>query len=189
MTQEHNTPPLHTYILRIMEDIATDTNRQDSWVTIIALLCLFCIISRQPRQPAIAAQAPAAALANPLHKLLGELVKGDGGAATPDLLVSLLPLLNSPQLKNKLTSGNLSTILGLVNQVSAGSREPERSNAEADAPAEKKSLEIATESAAAAITQLPPPTLAPQDSLLETKNNLLSANKPAERYLNWKRSF
>lgn len=101
----------------------------DNLISVLALLCLFSIVNKNNAvsQPI---QTQSAASNNPLHKLLGDLTKGgDGGSGiggsglSPDTLMSLLPLLNSPQLKSKLNPSTMGTVLGLLNNLGGGTQE------------------------------------------------------------------
>lgn len=99
-------------VTRILESTASEGG-YDSLIPILSLLCLISILNRgQSSAPQVAAVSPA----NPLQKLLGDLGKGEGGLG-PDTLMSLLPLLNNPQIKNKINPTTISAVLGLINNM------------------------------------------------------------------------
>jgi len=109
----------------MINNIANEGNGYDTLINILSLLCLLLILNRtHPSAAAPLSQSivPTAA-ANPLQKILGELTKsteGSSGVPSPDMLMSLLPLLNNPQVKSKLNPANISSILGLLSNFSGG---------------------------------------------------------------------
>lgn len=166
----------------------------DNIITVISLLCLLSIMNRN--QAGREAQPKPAVPVSPLHKLLGELTKGgDGsGGLSPDTLLTLLPLLNSPQLKSKLNPGTIGTVMGLLNNLGglgSGSPPPEKAETEnkakPDSPAAKAPKQTPAEdsppAAARQPSEQPQPALQSEEPLEET------AEKNYGRYLNWKNNF
>jgi hypothetical protein len=187
MPNESPNKSLLQTILTMIDTMAHEGNGYDNLINILSLLCLTSILSRlQPPTTAPtlqSSQSPTAsnAATNPLQKILGDLTKnmdGSGGGPSPDMLMSLLPLLNNPQVKSKLNPANISNILGLMNNF-GGSTNNEKPDTSKHEKAEKK------ESPAAAVTpaladQPPPPT--PSDAKDQDKKDL-------GRSLNWKTNF
>lgn len=169
----------------------------DNLVTVLSLLCLFSIVNRG-HSVSLPQQTQPAASSNPLHKLLGDLTKGSGdssggGGLSPDTLMSLLPLLNSPQLKSKLNPSTMGTVLGLINNLGGigGSNSQEKSKNETKAepkaeipkqPAESEPPTAQPSSSAPAPKQQ---SLPPQDS----EDSEDQDGKAYGRYLNWKNNF
>ncbi len=168
-----NESPNHSLLQTVTNMIDTmvhEGNGYDMLITILSLLCLLHIVSRTQLTTAISSSPTTSQTnsANPLQKILGELTKnGDqaGSGPSPDLLMSLLPLLNNPQLKSKLNPSSISTILGLMNTLggSQGNDKPE-----------KKESPAATE-------HQPTPTKATHSDEEEKKD--------LGRSLNWKTHF
>lgn len=171
----------------------------DNLISVLALLCLFSIVNKNNAvsQPV---QAQSAASNNPLHKLLGDLTKGgDGGSGvggsglSPDTLMSLLPLLNSPQLKSKLNPGTMGTVLGLLNNLGGGgSQEKTKPESKAESKHEpKQEPQKQTEPPPQPVaTQQPAPALKQQPVLPQEDEDTDDAEgKNYGRYLNWKNNF
>ncbi len=178
-------------INRIIDNLANDSANYD---TLISVLSLFCLISILNRNQSPAAQVPQANTsttnaANPLQKILGDLMKGDGNGPTPDALMSLLPLLNSPQLKSKLNPANISTILGMLNNFGGGGG---GNTGKHEQPKNEKSDKVdknAThnkEAPAAAVTShvANSPESDDEEILLD-----MEEKKPVSGSLNWKSNF
>lgn len=119
-----NTSLLET-VIHMIDRINKEGTGYDTLIHVLSLLCLLQILhsrssnTRLPTEPNIPSNPGTAA--NPLQKLLGDLTKGggddSGGGPSPDILMSLLPLLNSPQVKSKLNPANISNILGMMTQL------------------------------------------------------------------------
>jgi hypothetical protein len=117
-------------ITHMIDSAANEGTGYDTLIHILSLLCILHILNRtQPSTAAPVIQnspaaAPTPAPTNPLQKLLGELTKsggdGGGGGPSPDMLMSLLPLLNNPQIKSKLNPANISSILGVLGNLGGG---------------------------------------------------------------------
>jgi hypothetical protein len=170
----------------------------DNLITVLALLCLFSIVNKSNAvsQPI---QAQPAASSNPLHKLLGDLTKGGGGGGdggiggtglSPDTLMSLLPLLNSPQLKSKLNPSTMGTVLGLLNNLGGTQDKPK---AESKSEPKQESPKTPRESEPTSppiIDQQPAPTLKQQPlSSPAGEDSEDPEGKNYGRYLNWKNNF
>lgn len=190
-----NTGPasLLSSITRMLDTSLATGAGLDNIITIVSLLCLFSIVNRNQaiREPQ---QTKTTANTNPIHKLLGDLTKGgDGSGLSPDTLMSLLPLLNNPQLKSKLNPGTIGTVMGLINNLGGlggGSPPSEKGQAESKTESTTKPSKQPTESETAPtsnVVQQPPPReqISPQtnDDTGETEE------KSYGRYLNWKNNF
>ncbi len=183
-------------ITRMLDANSSAGAGSDNLITVLALLCLFSIVNKNntSSQPVL---NQAAANSNPLHKLLGELTKGgDGGGIggsgfSPDTLMSLLPLLNSPQLKSKLNPGTMSTVLGLLNNLGGlGGAAPDKPKAEPKPEPQKQPRESEPASQAPVIDTQPVPTLKQQQiPLQEAEEPDEQDGKNFGRYLNWKNNF
>lgn len=190
-----------------MLDSLSSTGNYDTMINVLALLCLFSILNKgtvsQASAGSIGAPAAAGAGGNPLQKILGELTKGDGGGlggglggalgaalGSPDMLMSLLPLLNNPQIKSKINPANIASVMGMINNLGgAGNNEkPEPAKAKPEKP-EKKA------------TVLEPTVAPPIEQTLKTAAEPLVAKsieapspeeqvkKVSNRFLNWKTNF
>ena len=129
MPKDSNNQSLLQTITSILDTFAREGLGYDTLITLLSLLCLLHIVQRlQPPMASIPQNIQPVAQGNPLQKILGELTKntdGSGGGPSPDMLMSLLPLLNNPQLKSALNPSNISSILGLINSL-GGSNNKEK---------------------------------------------------------------
>lgn len=159
------TGSLWNTLLRITEKLVNDGTNYATLVNILALFCLMSILQRNTNSvPAAAAPSTAGGLA----KLLADLTKGDGAGSSSDALLSLLPLLNSPQMKSKLNPTTITTILGLLNSMGSGEKQEK-----GDPKGEPAALPVMPETEEA-------PHIVPNPAEKKTANS---------RYLNWKSSF
>jgi len=192
-TDNTGSSSLMSLITRMLDTSVTTGSGLDSIITILSLLCLFSIMTRTQavREPQ---QIKPATTSNPLHKLLGDLTKGgDGGGFSPDALMSLLPLLNNPQLKSKLNPSTIGTVMGLINNLGGlggGSPPHEKGETETKGESHTKTSKQPTES------ESPPPANAVQQPPLkkqpppEPSEDIEEAEeKNYGRYLNWKNNF
>lgn len=146
MDKENSPPPSLPYtILQLLQSALTGGMTFDTLNHMLALLCLLSILQRMP-QPQLYSPPPqptatgSASTGDSLQKLLGQLTKSEGGGN--DTLLQLLPLLNSPQLKSKMTPANMATIVGLLNTMgSAGEGKSDKNDKEKDS---KKDAPAAT---------------------------------------------
>lgn len=181
-----NGTPDKTLLQSIIRMLDT-TSSEGSYDTLINVLSLLCIITILNKNQTPAAQSVSTATGSPIQKLLGELTKGDsGGNGGPsmDTLMSLLPLLNSPQLKSKLNPANMSSILGLINSLGSSSNNNEKHDAGKSEKPEKaeQKPEQKKETPAAAVTDSMP-------LQVERPEIEEDAKRTTGRYLNWKTSF
>lgn len=198
---DHSVSLMHT-VLRMLDSLSSNGSASyDSIINILSLLCIASILTRNQSSATsqALAPAPAAAPVNPLHKLLGDLAKGDGGPS-PDMLMSLLPLLNNPQLKSKINPSTISTVLGIVNSL-GGSGNGEKHESAKQEKTEKDVKDVKKESPAAAVTTLMSPLNESEATPPATPPATIEAVEPAipemndadkrhvSRYLNWKSSF
>jgi hypothetical protein len=174
-------------ITHMIDSAANEGTGYDTLIHILSLLCILHILNRtQPSTAAPVTQNPPAAApapanpTNPLHKLLGELTKGGGdggGGPSPDMLMSLLPLLNSPQVKSKLNPANISSILGLLGNLGGGNN-TKSEEGKAEKIEKKDPPAAAVTSSVANSSPHTPPSVDPYID-----------KKDLGRSLNWKTTF
>lgn len=174
-------------VTRLLDSAGNEGANFDSLIPVLSLVCLVSILNRS-QSPA--PQVASAVAANPLQKLLGDLGKGEGGLG-PDTLMSLLPLLNSPQLKSKINPTTISAVLGLINNLGDKGDKSENKQEKHEKPErpEKgtdKCEDDPKRSAppAAAITSLDA-----AEQLNESAEQADPDKRNLGRYLNWKNSF
>ncbi|VBB08773.1 Hypothetical protein LUCI_4054 [Lucifera butyrica] len=184
-------------ITKILDNVANNGAGYDALINIMSLMCLITILNRsQPAALPVAAANSNSAGMPVIQKLLGDLLKNEGGAGPgggggggADALMSLLPLLSNSQLKSKLNPSNMATILNLVNSLSGSLGDKP---AKADKPAKTELKEVQTEpkadAPAAAITSTQ------AEHVSEVSASILnypeeSDKKTSGKYLNWKSSF
>lgn len=211
-------------VVNMVDHLAANGN-YEMLENLLSLLCLFSILNRNQSQQTSPAAAPANA-GSPLQKLLGELTKGgDGGGlgglgslggllggalGSPDMISTLLPLLNSPQLKSKLNPGNLSSIMGIINNLSGGlnnHEKPDQNKPKPDKTIPNKNPETsmpepistkgppaepepAPEVNSASKPPVPEPKLvSPVETLAKEPVPPDNEKKSHSRFLNWKTNF
>lgn len=172
-------------IIRIL-DTTSSEGSYDTLINVLSLLCIITILNKN-QTPAAQSVSTAATTGSPIQKLLGELTKGDGGGSnggpSMDTLMSLLPLLNSPQLKSKLNPGNMSSILGLINSLGGGNNNDKHDSGKSEKPEKSEQKpEQKKETPAAAVTDSMP-------LQIERPEIDEDAKRTTGRYLNWKTSF
>jgi hypothetical protein len=171
-------------VARMVEKAVNDGTGYEQLVPVLSLICLVSILGQgQPR--AAQAAAPATPV-SPLQKLIGDLAKGDGGGVGPDTLVTLLPLLNNPQIKSKLNPATIGAIMSLLSNMGDKSDKGEaakqdKGGEKADKGDEKRVM--------------PPPTAATATTLGDSADKQEGAEtaegekKSLGKYLNWKSNF
>jgi hypothetical protein len=175
-------------VARMVETAVNDGTGYDALIPILSLLCLVSILGHG--QPTRAVQAAPATGTSPLQKLLGDLSKGDGGSVGPETLVSLLPLLNNPQIKSKLNPATLGAIMGLLGNIGDKGEKGEPAKQEKAAEKAEKGEEKREERRVA-----PPPTAATATTLDPLAERQDSPDQPEAdkkglgKYLNWKSNF
>lgn len=194
MPNESPNKSLLQTIINMIDTITHEGNGYDTLINILSLLCLLSILNRlQPPTLAPISQPsqPTATSTNPLQKIIGDLTKnmdggggGGGGGPSPDMLMSLLPLLNNPQIKSKLNPANISNILGLMGNLGGGSStdKPEPPKPEKSEKNEKKEKK---EPPAAAVTS----SLTEQSIPASSPDSTDLDKKDLGRSLNWKTNF
>ena len=178
---EQNGSLLHS-IIKIIDFSTNDGNSLDALIQVLSLICLFSILNRNHTLPAPAALSKDPV--NPLQKMLSDLTKGDSGFG-PDTLMTLLPLLNSPQLKSKINPATISAVLGLMNNLGEKNDKPSKNekpdpNETSNEPAESKQ----NAPPAAALS-----TLNEMPQTAEINQQPLTDKKSLGKYLNWKSNF
>ncbi|MBU2701562.1 hypothetical protein Ga0466249_002678 [Sporomusaceae bacterium BoRhaA] len=175
-------------IAHLLEAAVADGKGYEPIIDLLSLLCLMTIVSRSHKQeertpnfsaaPSPSVSAPPSAAGNSLQDTLANLLKtasssGGNSGPGPETLMTLLPLLNNPQIKAKMTPANMAAIMGLLNHMGAGSSDNKK--AESTAPS-------------------PPPESAAPPAATTNQNTLpaeppLEQDPPSSRYLNWKTNF
>jgi len=177
-------------VTRLLDLTTNEGANFDSLIPVLSLVCLVSILNRS--QTSAAPQVTSASAANPLQKLLSDLGKGEGGLG-PDTLMSLLPLLNNPQLKSKINPTTISAVLGLMNNLGDKSdkseiKQEKHDKSERPEKAPDKSEEQCdpkrSAPPAAAIT-----SLEASEQLSESVEQPDTDKKNLGRYLNWKNNF
>lgn len=174
-------------ITHMIDSVANEGTGYDTLIHILSLVCILHILNRTQPSTAAAAAAPtiqnssAAAPTNPLHKLLGELTKGGGdggggGGPSPDMLMSLLPLLNNPQIKSKLNPANISSILGVLGNLGGGNNDKSEEGKQDKTEKKDPPAAAVTSSLANSASHSPPIDSYPD-------------KKDLGRSLNWKTTF
>jgi hypothetical protein len=178
-------------IAHMLESAVTDGKGYEPLIDLLSLLCLMTIVTRpqgqmsaRPTASASNAQPTPSSTATPeadnsLQKTLAELLKnvnvgGTSGGAGPDTLMSLLPLLNNPQIKSKMNPTNMATIMSLLSNLGSGSSDSKK----ADQAPPQQAPEAAAPPAATSNQASPPFDLPPEES-----------DSKSSRYLNWKTNF
>lgn len=188
-------PTLSHTVLQMIKHALGGGMTFDTITTVLSLLCLLSILQRN--QP-IEAQMPASSspptanssggTADGLQKILGQLTKSEGGSG--DALMSLLPLLNNPQIKSKMTPSNIAAILGLINNF-GGSGDGKHDKADKDKPESKgdgkKDSPAATVTAEADV-EIPEVLFEPNGEVINAELEPQPA-KDKTRYLEWKNNF
>ena len=181
-------------ITNIINNIANEGNGSDTLISVLSLLSLILILNRiQPSMTIPQSQSispTVSAATNPLQQILGQLTKssdGSGGGPSPDMLMSLLPLLNSPQVKSKLNPANISSILGMLGNFSGGGNNDKPETPKTDKPeVAKPDKPPKKESPAAAVTS----SLADHPTHINvTQSDEQEEKKDLGRSLNWKSNF
>lgn len=201
-TGNPNSSSLLSSITRMLDANINAGAGPDNLITVLALLCLFSIVNKNNAgsQPI---QFQSAANSNPLHKLLGDLTKGGdnsgigGSGFSPDTLMSLLPLLNSPQLKSKLNPSTISTVLGLVNSLGglgglggSGGNSQEKPKTESKPEPPSQPREQVSPPLPVMSEQQPAPALKQQALPSQGEEDAgEQEGKNYSRYLNWKNNF
>lgn len=171
-------------VTRMVESAVNDGAGYETLIPVLSLLCLVSILGYgQPRAAQTAAAAPVSG-ASPLQKLLGDLAKGDGSSGIgPDTLVSLLPLLNSPQIKSKLNPATIGAVMSLLGNIGdKGETAKQDKGGEKPEKSEEKRV-------------VPPPTAATAttiEAIAEKQENQETGEldkKGLGKYLNWKSNF
>jgi hypothetical protein len=105
-------------VIKMIDSLST-TGNYDTIINVLSLLCLLSILNKNTDQ--ISNALPTSTISqndNPIQKILGELTKGGGGGlGSPDMLMTLLPLLNNPQIKSKLNPTNIASVMGMINNL------------------------------------------------------------------------
>jgi hypothetical protein len=178
-------------IIHMLESAVTDGKGYEPLIDLLSLLCLMTIVTRPQSQmstPPLSSSSnapptPSSTVAPPsdnsLQKTLAELLKnvnsgGTSGGAGADTLMSLLPLLNNPQIKSKMNPTNMAAIMSLLSNMGTGNSD----NKKSDPPPSQQAPEATAPPAATSNQASSPFDLPPEEP--ESKSS---------RYLNWKTNF
>ncbi|MDF2565825.1 MAG: hypothetical protein K0Q53_2229 [Massilibacillus sp.] len=176
-------------VIKMIDSLST-TGNYDTIINVLSLLCLLSILNKNTGQ--VSNALPTSTISqndNPIQKILGELTKGGGaGLGSPDMLMTLLPLLNNPQIKSKLNPTNIASVMGMINnlgginppttaaKVDTSKNKPEKEELSPDlSPITPSAEKIKTENE----SKSPPTELANEES----------EKKSTNRFLNWKTNF
>lgn len=170
-------------ILSLLDVLSSHKTEGRSWIHLLSLLCIFTIVSQENNPPQSQSSAPV----NPLQNLLGDLLKGTANHKASDnapanTLMSLLPLLNSPQLKSKLTPSNIATVMNVMQNLTTTPASSDEKTTKSPPPSPPQTTSTATVpplEAPSASQTAPPPLSTPGKTTTPT----------GERYLDWKNSF
>jgi hypothetical protein len=178
---------LHS-VIRIMDTLTNDTTHYDTLISVLSLLCILSIVNRTQNK---AITMPTSNTNdNPIQKIIGQLTKGDDTNA-PDMLMSLLPLLNNPQVKSKLNPANISSILGLINTLGVGSNDKISPKQDKSEKLTKSESSPTPAPITQVVTQQVPAPLLPNTDIPEaaTADQGDTEKRNVTRSLNWKSNF
>ena len=189
MSHETLHPPasLSYTMLQVIQAALTGSIPFDSLIRLLSLMCLLSIVQQMPSQSA-APPAPSSTAAgtqggDTLQKLISQLAKTDT-SGTGDTLTGLLPLLNNPQVKSKLTPANMATILGLLSTMNAVSGDKSDKGDK-----EKEKSSVSKESPAATVTEELPTVHTISAQELGEHADHPPPFQEKQRYLEWKTNF
>ncbi|CUH96203.1 hypothetical protein P22_2292 [Propionispora sp. 2/2-37] len=191
MANEITDKSLLQSVTRLLDNLSQESNNYDTLINILSLLCLVAILNRSQniRAPMQSANSGSE---NPLQKILSEIAKSDGGSPSPDLLISLLPLLNSPQLKSKLNAANMSAVLGLINNLGGSShndKQHDNHTKQEKAVPDTSDIKNSSSKESAAATTSPDPSPPQPEVAKAVTNPDESERRISSRSLNWKSNF
>ena len=187
-------------ILSLLDVLSSHKTEGRSWIHLLSLLCIFTILNQSDQPPASASSSTLSA--NPLQKLLGDLTKGvsqNGGLGGADTLLSLLPLLNNPQITSTLNPNNIAAMMNLVQNLAGTAPSsptkgtvPEPQSAPVAVSPTAPPSTASTPSLFKAPPASPPPPAQPTpppSPTTSTPETPTSTPAPTNRYLDWKSSF
>lgn len=166
---------------RIINSAAANTADNDTLITLLSLTCLFSILNRN-QSKVVVQNATTNPSSNPLQRVLSEITKGDENGPSPDLLMSLLPLLNSPQIKSKINPTNIATLFGLLNGLSGDKTESKKNTNKVQNLNEHK--ETKEEAVISPDSETPE-----QEETVVLQPEHPESEKKTPSHLNWKSNF
>ena len=192
----HSSGPLpQTVTMHIENHLQQGPHTYDALITVMSLTCLLSILSHAFDNTQTQSR-PVAAPVNNMQKLLTDLVKSEGGGhGTPEALMTLLPLLNSPQLKNKLNPATLTSLLGLLSNLNTDKSDKDeekaayKQNTGENKKADASPPPAVTEDAPAPSPPPPPAATTAAASVPADEQPVPPARKGMGKYLNWKNSL
>lgn len=167
---------------RIINNAVNNSSDNDTLVTVLSLTCLLSILNRNQAEGAqnIVQNTGSPTASNTLQKILSELTKGDDSGPSPDLLMSLLPLLNSPQIKSKINPSNMAAMFSLLNGLGGDKNDkPKNTNKVQNLNEHKEAKEE--------IDITPPAAVEPVPDIIEAERH--EPEKKTSSHLNWKSNF
>ncbi|WP_110956202.1 hypothetical protein [Anaerosinus massiliensis] len=173
-------------VIKMIDSLSTAGN-YDTIVHILSLLCLLSISNNTANQTIISSTPPMnQSNDNPIQKLLGDLTKGGNGLGSPDMLMSLLPLLNNPQIKSKINPTSIASVMGIINNLG-----------NVTSPTKEDTIKTKSEKESPTEAPAPPSPIEPKKEEVEIESNTTSPEvvsedsekKSATRFLNWKTNF
>ena len=183
-------------ILSLLDVLSSHKTEGRSWIHLLSLLCIFTILNQPEQSPASTASSTQSA--NPLQKLLGDLTKGasqGGGLGGADTLLSLLPLLNNPQIKSKLNPNNIAAMMNVVQSLAGTATPTPAKNTAPEPQPASMAVPPATPQPTSSAPPLeappapPSPPVPPLSPTAPTPQSSPPTPAPTNRYLDWKSSF
>lgn len=182
MNNENQETPVLQATLRMIDNLLAESASQPTLLPILSVLCLITILERTQPIDKIPVYIPPS---GPVQTPPPEPARTTTTNEPPlqDMLLSLLPLLNTPQLKSKITPSNISNLLNILS-IANNSTKSDHSYAQAEKTnthsAGKKEIPLTTETVEKA---------ANSDSNIDLSNAQSSDKKLANGNLNWKTNF
>lgn len=174
---------------RLVNNVVNNTTDNTTLITVLSLTCLLSILNRGQAETIIqeSMPSPVGSSIPPLQRALNELSKGgdESGGPSPDLLMSLLPLLNSPQIKSKINPANIATLFNLLSSMGGGGGEKSDKAKASSNKAQNISEPVEIKEAPAITPPAESVQAEPEDSEMERREG----EKKTSNHLNWKSNF
>lgn len=158
-------------------------------ITVLSLTCLLSILNRGQAESIVQESVPSPAVSSipPLQRVLSELSKGgdDNSGPSPDLLMSLLPLLNNPQIKSKINPANIATMFNLLSSMGGIGGEKNDKSKTSSNKAQNTSDPVEIKETPA----ITPPVESVQAEPENIETERREAEKKTSNHLNWKSNF
>ncbi|MBP2655490.1 MAG: hypothetical protein H6Q73_3059 [Firmicutes bacterium] len=171
-------------VIRMLDSTVSNGASYENIINVLSLICLVSILSSNHST----SNTTAIGTPNPLQKIIGDLTKSDGGVG-PDTLMSLLPLLNSPQLKSKLNPATISSVLGLISNLSDKGDSVKNDKQEKPPKATQESTPEEKPQPSPSSPPSPPAAALTSSEEIEKNESEYPDRRGIGRYLNWKSNF